>query len=166
MKRLFTLIVATLLLAGISTTTQAQQTKYQGEVYIAGGYGIGSLPVNRVQLHTIHGARVGECFSAGVGLGVDYYTQDFESGILMAPLFADFKFYAPTKGKFDPFIMLDLGYGLAIEDPSFGGLMFGAGLGFKAGVFAMSLGYHLQQLGTSGVSLDMSAVQLKLGFAF
>lgn len=166
MKRLFTLIVATLLLAGISTTTQAQQTKYQGEVYIAGGYGIGSLPVNRVQLHTIHGARVGECFSAGVGLGVDYYTQDFESGILMAPLFADFKFYAPTKGKFDPFIMLDLGYGLAIEDPSFGGLMFGAGLGFKAGVFAMSLGYHLQQLGTSGVSLDMSAVQLKLGVAF
>ena len=166
MKRLFTLIVATLLLAGISTTTQAQQTKYQGEVYIAGGYGIGSLPVNRVQLHTIHGARVGECFSAGVGLGVDYYTQDFESGILMAPLFADFKFYAPTKGKFDPFIMLDLGYGLAIEDPSFGGLMFGAGLGFKAGVFAMSLGYHLQQLGMSGVSLDMSAVQLKLGVAF
>ena len=166
MKRLFTLIVATLLLAGISTTTQAQQTKYQGEVYIAGGYGIGSLPVNRLQLHTIHGARVGECFSAGVGLGVDYYTQDFESGILMAPLFADFKFYAPTKGKFDPFIMLDLGYGLAIEDPSFGGLMFGAGLGFKAGIFAMSLGYHLQQLGTSGVSWGMSAVQLKLGFAF
>ncbi|MBO7264985.1 MAG: hypothetical protein J6U91_02000 [Alistipes sp.] len=166
MRRLFSLILAITLFAGISTTTQAQQTRYQGEVYISGNYGVGTLPVNRFQLHTIHGARVGECFSAGVGLGVDYYTQDFESGILMAPLFADIKLYAPTYGKFDPFLMVDVGYGLAIEDPSFGGLMFGAGLGFKAGVFAMSLGYHLQQLGSSGVSLGMSAVQLKLGFAF
>lgn len=166
MKRLFTLIVATLLLAGISTTTQAQQTKYQGEVYVAGGYGIGSLPVNRVQLHTIHGARVGECFSAGVGLGADLYTQNFDEAILMVPLFADFKFYAPTKGKFDPFIMLDLGYGLAIEEPSLGGMMFGAGLGFKAGVFALSVGYNLQQLGLGGVNVNMGALQLKLGVAF
>lgn len=166
MKQVLTLLFATILLASISTTTQAQQTKYQGEVYVAGGYGIGALPVNRVQLHTIHGARVGECFSAGIGLGADLYTQNFEDGILMVPIFADFKFYAPTQGQFDPFLMLDLGYGLAAQEPSIGGLMFGAGLGFKAGAFAMSLGYNLQQLSLGGLGINMGALQLKLGVAF
>lgn len=144
----------------------AQQTEYHGELCVAGGYGVGTLPLNRIQLHTIHGARVGECFSAGIGLGIDYYTQDFEEGIFMAPIFADLKLYAPTYGNFDPFIMVDVGYGLVVEEPSIGGLMFGAGLGFKAGVFAMSVGYHLQQLGSSGVNLGLSAIQLKLGFVF
>ena len=164
MKKLF-IIVA--LILGLGTlSASAQQTRYQGEVYLAGGYGIGNAALSRIQLHTIQGARIGECFSAGVGLGVDYYTPDLESGMFMIPVFADFKLYAPTAGKVDPFLMVDLGYGIVAQEPQAGGLTFGAGIGFKAGVFAMSLGYHLQQFGVQGVSLGLSALQLKLGFSF
>jgi hypothetical protein len=62
--------------------------------------------------------------------------------------------------------MVDLGYSICAEETQIGGLMVGAGLGFKAGVFNLSLGYHLQQLGTQGVSIDLGALQLKLGLAF
>lgn len=164
MKRLLIIVV---LIMGLGTlSASAQDTRYHGEVYLSGGYGVGNAALSRLQLHTIQGARIGECFSAGVGLGVDYYTQDLESGLFMIPVYADFKLYAPTAGRFDPFLMVDVGYGVVAEEPRLGGLMFGAGLGFKAGVFAMSLGYHLQQLGVQGVSLGLGALQLKLGFAF
>jgi hypothetical protein len=143
----------------------AQQTKYHGEVYVAGGYGIGSVPMHRVQLHTIHGARIGEVVSLGIGLGADIHTPDFDSGFLMIPLFADLKLYAPTRGNFDPFVMFDIGYALEVED-QIGGMMLNAGLGFKAGVFALSLGYNLQQLSLDGISINMNALQLKLGVAF
>ena len=168
MKRFLTILVAVMLYAGATTTSEAQytNTRYQGEVYVSGGYGIGNIPLNRLQLHTVHGARVGECFSAGIGLGADWYTQDFNSGLLMVPIFADFKVYAPTASRFDPFIMLDLGYSFQPESPSLGGMMFGAGLGFHAGCFALSAGYHLQQLSIAGINLNMGAIQLKLGVAF
>lgn len=168
MKKFITILFVSLFTMAIVEPASAQgpTTKYQGEVYISGGYGIGDIPLNRLSLHTIHGARIGECFSMGVGLGLDWYTEDIESGMLMLPIFADMKLYAPTHGKFDPFLMVDLGYGLAVEEPNLGGLMLGAGIGFKAGVFAMSVGYHLQQLGISGINLNMSALQLKLGVAF
>ena len=164
MKRFFTLLLLTLAIAGITTTSQAQQTKYHGEVYVAGGYGIGTLPLHRAQLHTIHGVRVAEVVSVGVGVGLDILT-DLEDGIPMIPIFADLKLYAPTAGKFDPFLMLDIGYSLEPRT-QLGGMTFGAGLGFKAGVFAMSVGYHLQQLSVSGVGINMGALQLKLGVAF
>ena len=164
MKKLF-IIVALIMDIGVLSAS-AQDTRYQGEIYLSGGYGIGNAALSRLQLHTIQGARIGECFSAGVGLGVDYYTPDLESGMFMIPIFADLKLYAPTAGQFDPFLMVDLGYGVVAEEPNVGGLMFGAGIGFKAGAFAMSLGYHLQQFGVQGVSLGLGAIQLKLGFAF
>lgn len=164
MKRLF-IIVALIMGIGVLSAS-AQDTRYHGEIYLSGGYGIGNAALSRLQLHTIQGARIGECFSAGVGLGVDYYTPDLESGMFMIPIFADLKLYAPTVGQFDPFLMVDLGYGVVAEEPNVGGLMFGAGIGFKAGAFAMSLGYHLQQFGVQGVSLGLGAIQLKLGFAF
>ena len=44
MRRFITLLVALVLCAG-ATTTNAQVTRYQGEVYIAGGYGIGNNPL-------------------------------------------------------------------------------------------------------------------------
>lgn len=168
MRRFLTILFAVMLYAGATNTAEAQRvnTRYQGEVYVAGGYGIGDAPINRLQLHTIQGARVGECFSAGIGLGADWYTQDFESGLLMVPLFADFKFYAPTNSSFDPFIMLDIGYSLQPESPDLGGMMVGTGIGFHAGCFALSVGYHLQQLGAYGVHIDLSSIQLKLGVAF
>lgn len=168
MKKLFTILLVSLFAVTLTQPAEAAgpKTKYQGEVYISGNVGVGNAALHRFQLHTIQGARIGECFSMGVGLGLDWYTQDIESGMLMVPVFADLKLYAPTQGKFDPFLMVDIGYGFAAEEPQLGGLMFGAGIGFKAGVFAMSIGYHLQQLGVQGISVGMSAIQLKLGVAF
>lgn len=168
MKKLFAILLVSLCSMAMIEPAEAQgpKTKYHGEVYVSGGYGVGDAQLHRLQLHTIQGARIGECFSMGVGLGVDWYTNDIESGMAMIPIFADLKLYAPTRGNFDPYLMVDLGYGFAAEEPQLGGLMFGAGIGFKAGIFNMSIGYHLQQLGIQGLSIGMSAIQLKLGVAF
>ena len=165
MRRFITLLVALVLCAG-ATTTNAQVTRYQGEVYIAGGYGIGNNPLNRLQLHTIQGARVGECFSTGVDLGGRRIIKNIESGLFMIPLFADFKLYAPTRSGFDPYLMVDIGYSICPQETQLKGPMFGGGLGFKAGAFNLSVGYHLQQLVVQGISFNMSALQLKLGVAF
>ncbi|MBR6630679.1 MAG: hypothetical protein IKK89_01870 [Alistipes sp.] len=165
MRKILLSLVAIL---AVSFSVSAQSTRYHGEVYVSGNFGVGNLPLNRFQLHTIQGARFGDLLSVGVGLGADAYAaEDFESWIFMVPVFADIKIYAPTKSKFfDPFVMLDLGYGVPVENPSIGGLMLGAGLGFKAGAFALSVGYHLQQIGSDSIFVNMSALQLKLGVAF
>lgn len=162
------ILLSVIAILAVTLSASAQDTRYHGEVYVSGNFGVGNIPLNRFQLHTIQGARFGELLSLGVGLGADAYAaEDFESWMFMVPVFADIKLYAPTRSKFFyPFVMLDLGYGVAVDEPSTGGLILGAGLGFKSGAFALSVGYHLQQFGASGVYVNMSAIQLKLGVAF
>ena len=81
MKRLLTLIIAVIISAG-AFTAEAQSTRYHGELNIAGCYGIGDLPLNRLQVQTIHGARVGECFSAYLGYCVGECYRRYVNHIL------------------------------------------------------------------------------------
>ncbi len=46
------------------------------------------------------------------------------------------------------------------------GLYLTPAVGVKAGMFKAQLGYNIQQLSESGVSVNMNAVQIKLGVVF
>lgn len=172
MKRFLMVLAAVLITA---TAVQAQGGKYHGEIYIGGGYGIGKTPASYLQAHTVHGAIFGNWFALSLGTGVDLYTNDFakikdvneiKDGKMMVPVFADIKFYIPTRSKFDPFFMFDGGYTFEAKDLKDKGLMVNAGLGFKAGAFALSVGYHVQQLGKEKLDFANGAVQLRLGFSW
>lgn len=165
-KVLFTILA----ILAITTTASAHKphTSYHGEVNVGMGYGLGNVTLHHPSIHTIQGMQIGECLSVGIGLGVDVYMDtDFESvGDYMIPIYADFKAYAPTRGKVDPFIMLDIGGAVSASDSGLNGLMISTGVGFRAGCFIWSVGYHLQQFGAEGIAINTNAIQLKLGFAF
>ncbi|MFI3292947.1 MAG: hypothetical protein SNI70_05460 [Rikenellaceae bacterium] len=64
--------VAKITKEAVATTRNSENTgvKYQGEVLTGFGAGVGLLPMDRLYLHTIQGVRVGEHFSAGLGIGL------------------------------------------------------------------------------------------------
>ena len=95
--------------------------------------------------------------------------EDMDSDIdFWVPIYADFKAYAPTRGKVDPFIALDLGGAFSVTSEDLGGLYISSGIGFRAGAFMWSINYRLQQLSprNSGIAINTHGVQLRLGLAF
>ena len=168
MKRFLFLAITAIMFAASANTAQAQETDYQGEILFGGGIGVGKLAQHRLQLTTIHGVNIDECVSLGMGFGVDWFSNDFKNGTYMVPLFYNTKFYAPTDGKFDPFISASIGYGFnpkSTTKEDLGGLMVEAGIGFKAGKFMFLVGYHLQQIGKLKDNNNFGALQLKIGVA-
>lgn len=166
MKRFLLLAITAILFAATANTAQAQETDYQGEILFGGGLGVGKLAQHRLQITSIQGVNIDECVSLGIGFGVDWFSNDFKNGTYMIPLFYNTKFYAPTDGNFDPFISASIGYGFNPESTgsqSIGGLMMDAGIGFKAGTFMFSIGYHLQQIGKLKENNNFGALQLKIG---
>ncbi len=149
---------------------QAQTpVKYQGEVDL--GYSIGVGPVNqlirigRLNLQTVQGVKVGRYFSTGIGFGLDFYLE--EEAELILPIYVNFKGYLPVSEKVAPYLSLDLGGGIVLtEDMNGSGLYLTPAVGVKAGMFKAQLGYNIQQLSESGVSVNMNAVQIKLGVVF
>ena len=78
-----------------------------------------------------------------------------------------FKGYLPVSEKVAPYLSLDLGGGIGLtEDMNGSGLYLTPAVGVKAGMFKAQLGYNIQQLSESGVSVNMNAVQIKLGVVF
>lgn len=168
MKRILVLAITAIMFAVTATTAQAQESDYQGEIHFGGGIGVGKLAEHRLQLSTIHGVNIDECVSLGVGFGLDWFSNDFKNGTFLIPVFYNTKFYAPTDGNFDPFISASIGYGFnprSTGNQDLGGMMFEAGIGFKAGAFMFSLGYHHQQIGKLKDNNNLGALQLKIGVA-
>jgi len=151
-----------------TTITKAQDTEYHGEINISGGLGFGDTPAYALEAHTIHGICFSECFSMGAGIGATWNTNDMKSGTMMLPVFADFKMYVPTAGDFDPYLLLDVGYTFELKNREVGGVLYAAGIGFKASVFNFSICYnYLQQISTPRYSrLYPNAIKLRIGVAF
>ncbi len=78
MKKLFLLAVAAMM--SVSVANAQVPVKYQGEVDLGYSIGVGTFSTGRVNVHTIQGARIGEYFSVGLGLGLDYYHEFYEQG--------------------------------------------------------------------------------------
>lgn len=163
MKKLFLLLIAAV--CAVSSAFAQAPVKYQGEVDLGYSFGVGTLASGRVSVHTIQGIKVGDYFSTGIGLGADYYISDEDMTI---PLFLNFKGYIPTKSKVTPYASLDLGTGIGVAGifKRGTGLLLNPAVGVKVGMFKAQLGYNIQQLTESGVSLNFNALQFKVGEMF
>jgi hypothetical protein len=127
---------------------------------------------------TVNGYTFTPLFFTGIGIGVDLYaTQTF------LPLFGSIRGEFNTQGPINPYYFLDLGHGFNITtNPSNtlsnkGGLLLALGGGIKinfnrASGFLLSLGYRIQNLSTTDLSLQKttlsqySRIALRAGFYF
>ena len=163
MKKLFLLMAATIL---ASTVFAQTPIKYQGEVDLGYSIGTGTFAADRVNLHTIHGAKFGNHFSAGLGLGLDYYHEG--EGEIIVPIYLNVKGYLPVSKKVSPYLSFDIGVGVGASEYVSGlsGLYFMPAIGIKAGHFKVQFGYNVQKLSEDGISVSFNAIQLRLGVAF
>ena len=164
MKKFF--LMAVVAIFSVSAVQAQIPVKYQGEVDAGYSIGVGSFAASRINLHTIHGIKVGRFFSTGVGLGFDMY---HEGGFdLIVPVYLNLKGYLPVSEKVAPFFSIDIGAGIwateAIQGAS--GLMVTPAVGVKFGKFKAQLGYNLQQLSSYGESVNVGAVQIRIGAMF
>ena len=151
----------------ISSASAQTPIKYQGEVDLGYSLGVGTFATGRINIHTIHGAKFGEYFSAGVGIGTDLY---HEGGLdVMIPIFLNLKGYLPTQSIVTPYLSFDIGAGVGASEYVSGlsGMMMTPAVGIKVGKFIKAqLGYNVQKISESGVSVNMNAMQFKVGVVF
>lgn len=133
--------------------------------------GVGTFSTGRVNLHTVQGAKIGDYFSAGLGIGLDYYHDlysDVGNGELFVPIFLNMKGYIPVTEKLSPFVSLDLGYGIGATEgvSGSGGFLWSPSVGLKYGLFKLQVGYTSQRISESGFGFNMDAIQFKVGVVF
>lgn len=171
-KHVFLLLM---LLAGGAVFAQSQSrgVKYQGEVLAGYSFGVSTFDVDRLNVHMINGIRFAQNFSAGLGLGLDYYCTGGMSALAL-PIYANVKGYMPFyTNRAGLFLSLDAGYaaGLNRELSGWGGFLITPALGayFKVSPensLRVSLGYNHQAFSKNGVSTNFEAISLRVGFAF
>ena len=164
MKKLFLLLTAAICVA--SSAFAQTPIKYQGEVDLGYSLGVGEFATGRVNIQTIHGAMIGQYFSAGIGLGVDIYHEGGTD--VVVPIFLNLKGYLPTNSKITPYASFDIGAGIGVSEYVSGlsGVMLTPAIGIKAGMFKAQLGFNVQKFSESGISIGFNAVQLKVGVVF
>ena len=157
MKKSILLLLTIITMFVSSAVAQEGRVKYYGEVFVAGDASWANMIYNSekvanynvlmygTSLHTIHGVKIGDKFSLGLGVGIDILLgmdeeSDADFGGLLIPLYLDFKYWIPTKGKVTPFIMAEGGGSFLIYPYTIAPL-YGVGVGFKVSKFTMSLGY-------------------------
>ena len=159
MKKVF--IISALLVA-CTNFCNAQNVKYHGEANLGYSIGSGYFGYNRVNLHTIQGAKVGEYASVGLGFGLDWwrgiykeYWREkgmFDSGELTIPVYFNVKGYLPTSkdvADVAPYISCDLGYALALTQgikQYGGGLYLSPAIGLKYNSLKVELAFVLQKI--------------------
>lgn len=168
MKKVFLVVF----MSAVAFCSSAQVTaKYQGEVELGYSAGVGTFSMGRVNLHTIQGAKVGDYFSVGLGLGLDYYHElysDVGDGELFVPIYLNMKGYVSVTEKLSPFASLDLGYGLGITEgvSGCGGFLWSPSVGLRYNHFKLQVGYTSQRISEDGFGFNMNAVQFKIGIIF
>lgn len=166
MKKLLSIFVMVLCFTcGMSGQVVA---KYQGEVDFGYSVGVGTFSTGRVNLHTVQGAKIGDYFSAGLGLGLDYYHELYDKGELFVPIFLNMKGHIPVTQKLSPFVSLDLGYGIGATAgvTGCGGFLWGPSIGLRYDHFKFQLGYTSQRISEFGIGFNMDAISFKAGIVF
>lgn len=151
-----------------SGSAQQVPVKYHGEVDLGYSVGVGTFSTGRVNLHTVQGIKVSNYFSAGLGLGLDYYHEFYDKGELFMPIFLNMKGYIPVTEKFSPFVSLDMGYGVGLTEgvSGCGGFLWSPALGIRYDHFKFQFGYTSQRISESGIGFNMDAIQFKIGIVF
>ena len=154
--------------------TTTNSTRYQGEIQVGFGAGVGAFPADRVYLQTIQGVRVGDHFSVGLGIGLNIivpYTFTYDLPELYMPIFVNVKGYLPINEQTSLFGSFDIGgsFGLTEGVAGFKGLMVCPSVGVSINnKVNLSLGYDFQKIstGVSYISASMNAVSIKVGYMF
>ena len=175
MKR--SLILAFLTVMVIVPATAQVRVKYHGEINVGYSIGVGSYAKNRVNLYTIQGVKIGEYFSTGLGLGLDWYRGLYaeywekqgkpDMGELAMPIYLNVKGYLPVNEKVAPYLTFDIGYGIGLTEglDGFGGLYLTPGVGIKAGHFKAEVGFNVQRI-VDVVNVNANALKLAIGYIF
>lgn len=163
------------ILTGCAAAAQSTHrgVKYQGEVLAGYSFGVSTYDTDRVNVHMINGIRFAQNFSAGLGLGLDYYCTGGMSALAL-PVYANLKGYMPFyTNRAGLFLSLDAGYaaGLNRELSGWGGFLITPAFGAYMKVsqnqsLRISLGYNHQAFSKNGVSTNFESLSLRVGFAF
>lgn len=165
MKKLFLSVVLAL---GAVFAQAQEEIRYQPEVELGYSVGVGDYAAGRVNLKTVQGVRIGNHFSAGVGLGFDIYHDLTESCELIIPITLNLKGHLPINENVAPFVSLDLGYGIGATEgvSGLGGFNWGPAVGIRYKKVKFELGYTSQRIQDHGIGFDMGAVRFGIGLMF
>ncbi len=177
MKKILFLLVVSLC---VTTSLMAQpKIRYQGDVQVGYSFGIGGYNLNRVDLHFINSARIGEYFSAGVGIGLDFYHAKQHEVLwdnfreLALPIYLNTRGYLPVSQKVSLFASLDVGasIGLTLGVKGLSGLLLSPSIGVRLHTthrqaVTIGVGYVMQQFGAYGIKFNADAMQIKVGYSF
>ena len=161
MKKLLLLAVAVVMSANIASS-QVPPVKYQEELDFGYSLGVGLLPFDRVYLHTIQAAKIGDYFSVGIGTGFDMYYME---GSVYLPLYLDLAGYLPTSSRNSLIFSFDIGTCLDLDDRH-SWLYVTPAFGIKTGMFKIQLGYNIWKYSRVLGLPSIDALQLKMGIVF
>ena len=71
------IILAMIFSISVFTTMAQTSVKYNGEINVGYSIGVGSYPVNRVNLNTIQGIKIGEYFLNVLYLAIIFFFKEF-----------------------------------------------------------------------------------------
>lgn len=165
-KILFLFMIGWFALSGREAAAQVKSV-YQGELDFGYAIGVGKCgPIaSRMNLHTIHGAKIGKYCSVGMGVGFDLY-HDLNNEMIL-PVYLNAKGYYPVSEKFSPYFSFDMGVGVGVTGEVGGmtGIYVMPAVGIKTGRVKVQIGCSAQQL-SQDVSVSLNAVQFKVGLVF
>ncbi len=140
------------------------KVKYQGELDLGYSLGVGTFATDRVNIHTIHGAKIGKYFSAGVGVGLDLYTEG-EGTDIIVPIYLNMKGFLPTGTVATPYFSMDIGAGVGASEYTSGlsGMVITPAIGVNYGLLKVQIGYNVQKISEMGISININSIQLKIG---
>lgn len=178
MKKLLLFAFALMLTPAIKA--QTAQIKYQGEVLAGYSIGIGDFGVDRINIHTIHGVKIGKYFSLGLGFGLDYYhtfnrylNTSIVASELSMPIFLAPKGYLPVSDKTQLFLGVNVGLSLGLTEGIKGdsGFLITPEVGASFNVsdknaITVSLAYNHQAWPYRFLIINDDAISIKLGFKF
>ena len=174
MKKILFLPLLFLMTVSLSDLA-AQRSRYQGEIQVGFGAGVGSDPFlrqNRVTVDMVSGIRVNSYFSIGLGLGYHTYLGRTIEGIdftdeHIVPVYANLKGYMPAgRSMFRGFVSLDAGYGFSMES-DIGGFLITPALGACIGRnVTFTVGNQSQNISSGGLSVSFGAVIMRIGVMF
>jgi len=170
--------------SGSESESSEHHSGYQGIVDMGYYLGVGTPSYDRVGFNFINGYRINPNFSAGIGVGVNYYLDDKSYFI---PVFADLRAHYDI-GHISPFVSFDIGYSFDASN-SFKGMGIlinpSTGVGFKiseSNEILVGIGYQMQGIiknlegevfnsETSKIDwptshINSGAVVFKVGFSF
>lgn len=167
MKKMACCLAVCLLCVAFSAQAQRKLVRYRGEIAV--GYTDDLLNVR-----LLNGIAVGDYFSAGIGVGIDF-TPSLFAATSQVPVYLNLKGHLPA-GVVTPFVSCDIGAGIGVSGYLGGrsgllctpalGCAFGVGKGDRA--LFVSAGYSIRHLSGTGTRPGgtRGAVSLGLGYRF